>query len=335
MGRKREREEYGGSADREGAAAGGGASPAGTPGLAPQKKPRLTFGGGLRGLSAAQALEKKKIEPEAHAAASPLPGSTEGGVAPMPPLELVSPLGGPLGEPEAGAPLSLGSAALEGEKKPDKPRLVFPAAAKVAPSAGGDERPKPKLTFGGGLGGAAASGSSPAASSPGPGVDAPERRSSSSGLRWPATATSGSSAPHDAMPGGAAHGMPPSQAPRFPPGATAPGYYGGAPHSQGIWVEGMMEASRMPSMYPLQQQQQQQQQLASALAPVGASRSPHGTGALSPRSFAQRAPPRGAGGASSGAAHLEALSDSDGEGSGQGKCDQGPRSVPAPYSEKS
>ena len=328
MGRKRERE-GGELADRDGTAAAGGSSPAGTPGLAPQKKPRLTFGGGLRGLSAAQALEKKKIEPEAHAAASPLPGSTESGAAPMPPFELVSPLGGPLGEPEAGTPLSLGAAALEGEKKPDKPRLVFPAAAKVAPSAGGDERPKPKLTFGGGLGGAAASGSSPAASSPGPlpGLDAPERRSSSGGLRWPAAATSGSSTPHDTMPGGAAHGMPPSQAPRFPPGATAPGYYGGAPHSQGIWGEGMLEASRMHSMYPLQQQQQQQQQLASALAPVGASRSPHGTGALSPRSSAQRAPPRGAG-ASSGAAHLEALSDSDGEGSGQGKCDQGPRSVP-------
>jgi len=316
LGRKRERD---GEADREGAASGGG-------GLAPQKKPRLTFGGGLRGLSAAQALEKKKIEPEAHAKASPLPGSTEGGAAPMPPLELVSPLGGPLGEPEAGAPLSLGAAALEGEKKPDKPRLVFPVAAKVTPSAGGDERPKPKLTFGGGLGGAAASASSPATSSPGPGLDAPERRSSSGGLSWPAAATSGSSTPHDAMPSCTV--MPPSQAPRFPPGAAAPCYYGGAPHSQGMWGEGMMEASRMHPLYPLQQQQQQLL-LASALAPARAARSPRGTGGLSPRSSAQSAPPRGAGVASYGAAHLEALSDSDGEGSGQGKCDQSPRSVPA------
>ena len=328
QGRKRERD---GEADHEGAAAG--ASPATTPGLAPQKKPRLTFGGGLRAISATQALEKKKLEPsspraDASATASPHPGSAEGGVAPVPPLELVSPLGGPLGEQEQGPPLSLGAAALEGDKKPDKPRLVFPAAAKVAPggaAGGGEERPKPKLTFGGGLSGAAAGASSPATASPSP-LDAAERRSSS-GLRWPAAANSTASTPTGAMPpGGAApppHGLLPSQAPHFPPG-VAPGYYGGAPHAQGTWGEGMMEAHRMHGMHGMNPLQQQ---LASSLAAGAAARSPGGATALNSAHSLQRAPQRGGGAASGGAAHLEALSDSDGEGSGQGKGDKAPRSV--------
>lgn len=175
-----------------------GGTPVGTPGLVPQKKPRLTFGGGLRAISASQALEKKKLDPNSPATpgpiSSPHPTSGDGGNAFAPPGDSqMSPLGGPAAAPDSGASLSLGAAAIEVQKS-DKPRLVFPAAAKIAPPT--EEKPKPKLTFGGGLSGAVPlKSSAPIAASSGlpePSEPVPKPAGSSGELQWPAAASSSS-----------------------------------------------------------------------------------------------------------------------------------------------
>jgi hypothetical protein len=208
LGRKRDRESEAasgaaGPGDGEGAAQNlgdsPGGTPVGTPGLVPQKKPRLTFGGGLRAISASQALEKKKLDPSSPAtpgaissASSPHPTGGDAGNASSQIGEgEMSPLGGPAAAPDAGTSLSLGAAAIEGQKA-DKPRLVFPAAAKMA--APGEEKPKPKLTFGGGLSGAVPL-KSPAlsAATSESGEPGSKPGSSSGGLQWPAAASSSAS----------------------------------------------------------------------------------------------------------------------------------------------
>lgn len=208
LGRKRDRESEAasgaaGPGDREGAAPclqnlgdSPGGTPVGTPGLVPQKKPRLTFGGGLRAISASQALEKKKLDPSSPAtpgaissASSPHPTGGDAGNAFSKIGEgEMSPLGGPAAAPDDETSLSLGAAAIEGQKA-DKPRLVFPAAAKMA--APGEEKPKPKLTFGGGLSGAVPL-KSPAQSSATSESGEPGSKpgGSSGGLQWPAAASS-------------------------------------------------------------------------------------------------------------------------------------------------
>ena len=153
--------------------------------------------------------------PAASAATSAVSSPHPGGASKPTADHIPSPLGGPLAGVESeqeGPSLSLGAAAIEGQPKADKPRLVFPSAANAAkPSptlAAGDDR-KPKLTFGGGL-------ASPAAglSSPGPEGDAVAKprltfggglrattpggtasggNGSGQGLKWPTAASSSAS----------------------------------------------------------------------------------------------------------------------------------------------
>ena len=180
LGRKRERdsETAGGGAEKTDAAAtpqpdglSPVGTPTGTPGLGPQKKPRLTFGGGLRGIAAQQALEMKKNEPNSPAASavsSPHLGAGQGG------QDCPSPLGG------------LDDASQEeGQRKLDnKPKLVFPPAASSKPG-GTPAGDKPKLTFGGGLGAAGGAGSCSAAASPGRGGFSPRPESGADGADTP------------------------------------------------------------------------------------------------------------------------------------------------------
>jgi hypothetical protein len=313
-------------------------TPTGTPGLAPQKKPRLTFGGGLRAISASQALEKKKLDPSSPAtpggissiASSPHPGGADGGgVLPKPGEGEMSPLGGPAAAPEPGVSrdasgLSLGAAAIDGQApKLDKPRLVFPAAAS---SGGAEEKPKPKLTFGGGLSGAPVPIRSPSATASASGASetsestprprltfggglAADAGGSGSGLRWPAAASSsasvsGAGPSHAASPrsSGAqgqqwAGGPVSVSASRDPPSPPAP----------------HRPASHLPTCAPFLRT------LASSPFSACCSAASHLSYVFSFSYFCsprrgQGAGGRAGGGASSGAAHLEALSDSDGEG---------------------
>jgi hypothetical protein len=212
---------------------------------------------------------------------------------------------------------SLGEAAMEGEKKPERPRLVFPAAAKASATLGPEDRPKPRLTFGSGL--ATTGTSTPAANTPAASShsslssDATESTAprltfgsglaggcapSSGGLRWPAASSRSSVTPSagvtSAIPQQPASS--PLQQQQYQQVPTA-GFHGtGAmPHSQAQWDEGMMGSQRVLSS------------MSSACSPRGSVASPRPVHGVITRG----------GASSSGAAHLEALSDSDGEGDGR------------------
>ncbi len=213
---------------------------------------------------------------------------------------------------------TLGEAAMEGEKKPERPRLVFPAAAKAPASLGVEDRPKPRLTFGGGL--ATTGTSTPAANTPAASShsslspDATESAArprltfgsglaggcapSSGGLRWPAVSSRSSvtSSPGvtSAIPQQPASSPLQQQQYQQVPNAGFHGN-GAMPHLQAQWDEGMMGSQRV-------------------LSSMSSARSPRGSVA-SPRTM-HGVITRG-GASSSGAAHLEALSDSDGEGDGR------------------
>ena len=319
--------------DRDGEAGDGGGSPGGTPtgtpGLAPQKKPRLTFGGGLRAISASQALEKRSTSSPAasSSASSAYPRGVDATLGRTGEGEMLSPLGGPDTELEEGPPLSLGASALEGENKPDKPKLVFPAAANVT-TPGGEDRPKPRLTFGGGLAGVATGASSLAAGRTeveeaakprltfGGGLSGAPGGVSSIGLRWPASAGSTTiSAIASVIPSARTHM---AQASPFLMG-PAPGYYGGGAlqsHATAPWAEGMLGANRMASSLAASMASPNfmvSSTLAASIASSISSRRNTGVvPGLSPCTPATTAAQGIA--ASTGAVHLEALSDSDGEG---------------------